>query len=694
MNTYNFDWDIIAQKCPEYKKYLVNIYDRTTVDEDEDEKVAETQYVPTIGNTHKFSEQDIEILREVSGTTSESLNRQLPERLPLIDRQVDVCQPSYLIHCNVKYNLHEKYVDIPLNGKKINPLQLMPPKWALGVGSKLLYQDTIGSNLCYEITNNHYIDGSVNLCKNKVVEKGDKIQLIQAVYWFNRTKHVTSEYTSRFKCLTYNKKTKRLYYIHKTPNKKPGKKKRYNTAINGILWDLNLVNQASNVPVSVLLNFVKRLEKAVIKDVPDAYIPEYPVDNNTDTSKKFTIPNEPNQFLKHKILILVFQHKVMGRLEWLTTTVLRNLNSIMESATKEVTESFYFHDEFRKLKRNRVRRIIPQLRVHKSPNTLAKAVCGKSFSKLVPKLMRYGELCVDNWQNLLWCFEEDKIPKVVYHWLNYLVKQPDNVDNNLEMIKETISAIYGIVKNKHSTRTIATLEMWIKINKRFSSQGSTKIPWITWRDLYTMANQLGIKVRPTKFNDPIDVKERHDLFAKFTNRNKSLMLKYTNVVFKELESPNKEYDGFKFIQLRTAKELIQEGTNVYNCVGSYANRCAIGHSIIFSMRKNSKSYVTIELNGHTYELVQKHTLSNEQVKADHILNLIDAWHKDVCELHKNDTKSYRDKCEHIAKKISLESQIENVQKLLEESNDKETIQMIEKQLVDLNTELTYINDSE
>ena len=145
--------------------------------------------------------------------------------------------------------------------------------------------------------------------------------------------------------------------------------------------------------------------------------------------------------------------------------------------------------------------------------------------------------------------------------------------------------------------------------------------------------------------------------------------KYENVMFEEFSVPDKEYDGFRFVQLKTADELVYEGTVMHHCVGSYADKCADGRSIIFSMRKDDRSYVTIEVSPTTYEIVQQYTLHDITITSGAVLDIIDKWRNDYMDLHKNDEISYYQKVRHKIKIDNLKAKIDNLKEIASEHDD-------------------------
>jgi len=160
-----------------------------------------------------------------------------------------------------------------------------------------------------------------------------------------------------------------------------------------------------------------------------------------------------------------------------------------------------------------------------------------------------------------------------------------------------------------------------------------------------MAKRLQFGVNPNKFKSVEDVENLHNTFAEWLNRDRKVQVDYKNAVFLDFKSPDVEYSGFKFVQLRTAPELVEEGTSMHHCVGGYAPRCVAGHSIIFAMRKGGRSYVTIELSGHDLSLLQKYTIKDITVTSSAILEIIEQWHHDIRKIHAKDESNYKDQCQ-------------------------------------------------
>ena len=106
---------------------------------------------------------------------------------------------------------------------------------------------------------------------------------------------------------------------------------------------------------------------------------------------------------------------------------------------------------------------------------------------------------------------------------------------------------------------------------------------------------------------------------------------------------------------------------MHHCVGGYAYNCAEGTSIIFSMRKGDKSYITIEVSpkgGH--EIIQQYTLHDITVTSEKVLDIINRWRSDCVALHVKDTETYYDKCKAKLEKVLEDVRNKSFDTLLEE----------------------------
>lgn len=97
--------------------------------------------------------------------------------------------------------------------------------------------------------------------------------------------------------------------------------------------------------------------------------------------------------------------------------------------------------------------------------------------------------------------------------------------------------------------------------------------------------------------------------------------------YKKFEFSTKQYC---IIAPETASDIINEGKNQRNCVGSYVNSVASGRSVVLFLRETknvNKSLVTIEIDPKTYTIRQKYMACNMPITNKNILNFITKWEK-------------------------------------------------------------------
>lgn len=703
MDKYIFDWNIVLEHCPEYRKYLVDINDLKD-DADTDSTIHEVDRLEAMFG-HR-TDEELEVMKQMGdGATGSAGWRHREDEIELPESEIPKKDTPH-------YTLNPKYENPPITGK-MNPLQLPPPKYVLDVGSNLYFTGDVGWHMHYRVSGNSYKDGSVDLVKFKMNDTEDKIQLVKAVYWFNRKKNVLNDRSGKFKCLTYNKKTRNLYYVFRGLKNSIARRtaKRYMSNVRGILLDrATLAVAISDTPVLLLKSFISAMEKAVLKDVPDAYVPIRPPPKprkpwNFGGHNRIVVDTQDMDegvFLQTKLFTLLLQHKSNTRLDWLTTDVLSNIGKLISiqgfeeqvTGTNILTERSLEYEDYQRYIKNerkrRVRKVVPALKTG-SLKTLTKSVCGEYYAKILLKLM--GTLNVEShsWITLMKTLHYDRMPKFLYHWLSNLLNSGTN--NDQEVISEILRTLSDLntTNKQERNRTITILELWVKTSKRFLKQGGFTNTWFTWRDTYNMADRMNIRLRANKFKDEADVSRQHRLLSELTNRDRSMLQDYADITFREFAIPDKEYDGFTFVQLRNVEELVNEGISMHHCVGGYADRCVPGNSIMFSMRKGNRGYVTIELSGKSlpYTIYQKYSIDDVVVTNEFALELMGRWIKDVNKLHEKDGVSYSQKCKNVADKLKAERRLKKLIELRDES-DKETLPHINAECDKLEQQLAKL----
>lgn len=134
------------------------------------------------------------------------------------------------------------------------------------------------------------------------------------------------------------------------------------------------------------------------------------------------------------------------------------------------------------------------------------------------------------------------------------------------------------------------------------------------RDYHKMAKDMGVEPN-TRSNS---LKREHDVMARnyvvsISEEDQAAFAKKVPL-FKELE-----YEGKDFIVIapERASDIIMEGKNQNNCVGSYLSLVINGdETIMFMRRKHNplKSYVTISINRETLELKQAYERCNHSIR--------------------------------------------------------------------------------
>lgn len=658
---FEFNWNNVAAICPEYLKYLVaDCTNNHTEPACSEVKIDGGQ-----------SEEEDDIISEVHSKDDECLHTSYRKRN---------YEPSLIL--KPMYNAK----DAPTG--KMNPLQLMPPKSVLDAGSKMTFPGRKGWATQYTITSNMYNDNTMSLCKTRIVEKEDKITLVRAKYWFDPCRNIVKDQSGEFKCLTYNKKTKCLYYLFREPKRPaaPKRTRRYRTRIQGLLWNANLVLQAFGVVSPIMIqSFIDLVEEAVLRDVPDAFIPEFTFTEPPQTRIRMVYLNHYNleldNFTRRKLLVLIIQHKAGSRLDWLTEKVFTNISCLLSIEGVEARIEYKDFPHPRDIKRGHKRmvsRIVPSLRASRSLKHLLKSVLGKFYSNLYLNLVKHCDISGEMWIVLLRATYHRFMPKYIYHWITELTKN-ESYYNKEVMIQivdslrssNTLNPVDHFVPGPPDGRskTIGPganiLETWVKITKRFIENGQPIVAWSMWRDMYNMADELSIRIRPNKLMSAENVHDYHNILSDILDRDRRVSIKYKDLIFREFESPNKMYGKFKFTQLETADELVKEGRDMHHCVGGYAGRCADGYSIIFSMHTDKHSYVTIELDGRDpeYPIRQKYTINDVTVTSESIIETIEEWHKDTLRLHKGDTTTYYRLCAAAREAEKLEEKINKINEL-------------------------------
>jgi len=550
--------------------------------------------------------------------------------------------------------------------------QLLPPNRFLKEGSEIW----MGNDTLYLFHKYEEHIGYVSLInKYRFSLYHPFIRLISTQYWFDRSKNAMSERKTYFKLWVYNIETKQIYFIRKVKNNSR-KGSHFRNSIRKIFNHLLLAHWNNESNANQISNkFLNSIMQTAIKDIGEVVIPEL-----EGKSYEYEIQ-------RIKLAITVLQHRIGQPTRWLNYLCVRNLWNIMgdlDFQDKLEFENFSFRKTAdskmallinsnkckRKknsaaIRRKTIGQLIPNLQKSNHMRTAIKTVLGEDCSKLLVKL--FNMLVIDKEFLMSWilCTRAGLIDKELYHWIAQAIN-----DNNDRLTQQIITIIdpmlYSLKNNVNYSAAVG--KSYIKTCKRLKAfNKDADLPhWHTWHDMYNMADQLNIRIRPNQLTTD-DVISVHEKLTSIIRRDKNVINKYKDVIFDEFVCPDKDYDGFHFVQLRTAEELTHEGIVMHHCVGGYASNCAEGKSIIFSMRKGDRSYVTIELSPRdNHDIIQQYTLHDITVTNESILNLINKWHSDCVDLHVNDVETYYDKCKKRIEEAIQKTRNETFGKLFEE----------------------------
>ena len=552
-----------------------------------------------------------------------------------------------------KWMLRHEYATQPLNGRKMNPLQLLPPKSVLDEGS-VIHRTP---QTVYKFRQERHRGMAKSISRSRFSDASDrgKLRLINSTYWFEPVHNTMSEKKATFQSLVYNTKSRRMYSRRYESTGAKGTKNRYKATVRGVAFNTGTLHRVySSMPAEIYLQFVQRLREVVLEDVPDAHVPHGEFLDKLLCSKS---PDTAVEVMKIVYLtgMLVLQHKASKRIDWLDNNTFYKVSSLLNEqhisnylkAEANLSQLGELSKAFLNYRRYRLAAIRKCVKDKPGLKSFVKALFGKQYRKIAFTMMLHN-IDSHDLSQILATVIDGRMPKNIYHYIVNLMKGMKGELKGNSDESETLSTIAGIITGREVTdlktqRLYTCLKTYEKFGRAPGHHG-----WTRWRDMYNMAEELHIRIRPNKFASEDDIDALHDGLAVIRNRDIKIRFKYEGVEFEPFAHPDKEYgDGFRFMFLATPADLTHEGTTMHHCVGSYADSCIQGRSIIFSMRKGDRGYITIELDGETYEIRQKYTIRDHTVENQDILNIIAEWRGDVLEMHMNEDRSnsYRTICD-------------------------------------------------
>jgi hypothetical protein len=693
-NIYDFDWNLMAKLDPSYLQYLEDV-NQIKLEEDETYGLN-----PGDPNIHGFNarelrqlareeEADLDTDYRAAGLTEEE--RAIVEMMHNGDKapveEGGVIEGASLLSrvrdavmatsddIEPKYRLKAEYRDYPVRTSPIVPL-LPPPKRVLSPGSEFWFND----NIHYEIhSGSERNEDVVWLIKQKLYRKPNKVGMLKATYRLDRLHDASQELKKMFRLVVYNLETARLYYITGQDN---GKHKRITKKITQMGLNKNGTDSLMSVANRRLTTkFVEIVLNHVIKQIPDLYIPPQPERKVKqlgpfEEMHRLKINDEVMEIVNDSayrgtlLYTTMLQHKVGHRLEWLSDA--NFINNVSEFASQRDLTSRLIggkhvsnEEEQReaekrdtKLKRKTLYTVFPNLRERPGAKTVTKSLFGPYHKKFFHKILTWKDVDKDFFINavnflmdIVYATNKGVMPNDLYHLIVALVKRGDAISRRqLGQISILLSDLRGnqwevdpqpdpetVRKAGFYTRTVRNI---MPIWDTDEAAVNEVVKWHTFRDMLDMASELNIRVRVNKFHCAQDVMQLHDRFSFFQQRDLEAYNKFDMYDFLPFESPDKEYGGFRFLQLLTPAALVDEGKTMRHCVGGYSERCLTGKSIIYSMFKD-RSWITIEINGADLTIQQKYTIRDFTVQNREINQLILDWHADLNRMHQNDKEPYQ-----------------------------------------------------
>jgi len=568
---------------------------------------------------------------------------------------------------------------------------LPPPKNVLAVDSVLW----VGPTCCYTVlpykgTKSDVVSNSCCLVRDmlSVGYRNGAIRLCKDAYWMNRRKNIVSAMPAERRRLVYNVELKALFKVSSTkktitPKDKKRRWQPYTRYKNSVL---NCVYDHANIPISspepLVRVFRRMVIEAVRKDLPGAVDLMNTVQTEVRSmgrhritlSEDFTTSLSMNSSLA----FFAFQHKYGVAMPWMTMRVWTNIANILQDDGRDKSREGKVVSH-----KSRLAKFRKLFRKYPNYKGFLQAAFQGDFKNICMELVPVtGNTNVV--QTLLEGINSDKLPKAFHHLVVGIIRSNYSDEDKQTFLTVASNMASDLLHRTHDMfgkkfDNLADMgDSWVKtvsrILKTTDSPAAASLDWISWRDLHRMARDLKYRVRPNKFDSVEDMKALHNKLAEYQNRNLRVRMSMGEMGIKEFtpfDHPTDEFDGFRFEFLDTPLKLLDEGTNMHHCVGGYADSCACGASLIFSMRKGDRAYVTIELSGESLKIKQQYSLHDAVIRGTKANEIIQKWHKAVLEKHKDDKVSYY----NLGQVDWITKQIDKYNKELEYERDADLVRI-------------------
>lgn len=478
-------------------------------------------------------------------------------------------------------------------------LALPPPKRFLTTGS--VYWVSPNVKYTFNEPSKEHKFGTY-ICVKKYHNIDDtKLRLLKTSYLFLRNKGIMSEIKSKFSSLVYNVEIKILYlrqfkseYRHNKAGCITNKRRWVKSIIRLSINSAPLQMALSNFNVLHRNKFIEDLKRIVSRDIPDV----------CDICK-----NPIN-----RITALILQHRVGKGLVNLNDTCMNNLATIsrrgfIAARVLEIKressgdinyqnyDAQHHEKDIMKLKNNSLYKFVPTLKETGSLKKALKVVLGECYVGIYSKLLfdlDWNAISVGI-ETILIKYKK-QVPKSIQHYVVQALKT-----SPMDDFKTLFREVLDVARTAHVQEHIK--DAWVRTVKRLNKI----IPWRIWADTYRMGGELGVRIRPNNFSNIQDVFTLHDRFSQIIRRNRDITNKYLrigeNEMFIKVAYPA-EFEEYKFRQILTSKELVEESDYMGHCVHSYNTNCIQGHSIIFSVIDPESKRWTVEYSGVDYTFTQ------------------------------------------------------------------------------------------
>lgn len=525
---------------------------------------------------------------------------------------------------------------------------LPPPKRVLYPGSWFHYGRSV-----YTIEPSPERDPNVvHIAKHFISEKDDKIRLMRYVYRLDQNRDVSSEVKKLRSMCIYNKKTRKTYLISYDSKKPFGKKKsKVVKRIITLGFKMSTISMALHIPAkgadSLVYKFVEMVKEEVLKVVPDAVMSPDPIMPHKENSR-IRVPelHRIKADIDYVFYCLVIQAKVGRRIEWLRDMkYVESINSILEESDSLLFawnrwSAHHSEVEEYKFRKKYLYKAVAALRKNPTKKTLNKCLMGPYYSNIAHKLLCVGQ--PHSTSNVVSALSSGKWHKSLQHMVTHIVN-----NFSCERTKEVINNLTAPVGYLFRDGSDRVVDLYARTARNIMElNGPVAIPrFELFKDTLEMAEELDLRVRVNKFDSEQTIRVLHDRLSGFINRDKINRRDYEHYPFVPLQCPNRTYNGYEFVQMLNADDLVNEGAQMNHCVGGarYIRNCIKGLSVIFSLRKDGKSIVTIELNADDFEVRQKYMHSDQRVTDPELLKIIETWNQQLQRIHRYDSSTYRDR---------------------------------------------------